>query len=662
MLKKITRLILFFPLSLAAFFLTIGLRILQLCTCFLRIFYRRLKKAKKKLLKFFSSTKIRQNNEGEQSIYAPLHIGRQKVLDKILTGEFTPSETKRDVVIDMSIVTHNSHKHLKSLFESIKKQAYPIALINLIFVDSCSTDNITVDELYFLKQKNESLFHSITILPLKKNIGFGRSHNHAFQFRKGKFFLVTNPDLVFEENAIDNIVRFALADDLSKVASWEFRQKPYEHPKYYDPITLKTFWSSGACLLINPQAFSQAGGYDKHIFMYGEDVELSYRFIDTGWDVKYCPFAVVWHYTYQGVEKFKAIQFTRSLCANGLLKLRYGNNKEILASIFQLPYLFFREAIKLRSSSTRRCFLIFFSYFIYLRSAPIFLYQRKRSARAFPFCGFDYLIARHGAFYHHYPQASDSKQPLVSIIMRTHGNQILWLRESIASVLRQTYENIELIIVEDGGSCTKSFIEEVNAKRPKIKIKYFSLPKQGRSVTGNVGLSEATGDFMMFLDSDDYLYADHVEILVQELQANTSVDIVYSLAWEVATQPGNEEKKDSCPQEFSYTLHSLYLKNFSLDALQQNNLLPIQSAMFKRSVYEKNGGFDTQIEYLEDWNLWLRYAHNCQFKQVFKLTSCYRVPYDQDVFNARTAVLKEARNLAFKSYQDFVLDKNITTT
>ncbi|MCD8542702.1 MAG: hypothetical protein LRY69_04670, partial [Gammaproteobacteria bacterium] len=101
----------------------------------------------------------------------------------------------------------------------------------------------------------------------------------------------------------------------------------------------------------------------KDIFMYGEDVELSYHFIDTGWDVKYCPFAVVWHYTYKQAGEFKPVQFVRSLSANALLKLRYGNLNSILASVFQLPYLMFREAIKFHRGSARHCFLIFFFLF-----------------------------------------------------------------------------------------------------------------------------------------------------------------------------------------------------------------------------------------------------------------------------------------------------------
>ncbi|MCD8525032.1 MAG: glycosyltransferase [Gammaproteobacteria bacterium] len=200
-------------------------------------------------------------------------------------------------------------------------------------------------------------------------------------------------------------------------------------------------------------------------------------------------------------------------------------------------------------------------------------------------------------------------------------------------------------------------MEDVISKAPHRKIKYFSLPKQGRSATGNVGLSKATGEFMMFLDSDDYLYADHIEVLAEELLANIHISVVYSLAWEVTTKLGDE--KDGAPriQDFSYTLLPTYLQEFSLYALRENNLMPIQAPIFRRSVYEKCGGFDTQLEYLEDWNLWLRYAHYFNFKQILKLTSCYRVTCDEDMFNQRAAILKKERDLALKSYEDFVSHK-----
>ena len=83
----------------------------------------------------------------------------------------------------------------------------------------------------------------------------------------------------------------AIADRDSNVASWELRQAFSEMPKYYDPVTLETNWSSHACILIKREVYEKVGGYDKNIFMYAEDVEFSYRLRSQGYvlnNTSYC--------------------------------------------------------------------------------------------------------------------------------------------------------------------------------------------------------------------------------------------------------------------------------------------------------------------------------------------------------------------------------------
>ena len=145
----------------------------------------------------------------------------------------------------------------------------------------------------------------------------------------------------FEPNSIINLVTFAQQDS-AETASWEMRQKPYEHPKYYDPKTLETTWSSSACILFRKEAIDKIGGYEKRIFMYGEDVELSYRLRDHGYKLKYYPKAVCWHYTYEEENEVKPIQFLGSTLANVYIRLRYGSIKDILKGYF----LYFRLLFK----------------------------------------------------------------------------------------------------------------------------------------------------------------------------------------------------------------------------------------------------------------------------------------------------------------------------
>ena len=84
-------------------------------------------------------------------------------------------------------------------------------------------------------------------------------------------------------------------------------------------------------------------------------------------------------------------------------------------------------------------------------------------------------------------------------------------------------------------------------------------------------------------------------------------------------------------------------RKFSAKALQKQNFLPIQSVLFKRELFNRFGGFDEDIDFLEDWNLWYRYAQAGDFLHVAKTTSMYRVPGDQVFRAARESGMEDAR-------------------
>ena len=74
---------------------------------------------------------------------------------------------------------------------------------------------------------------------------------------------------------------------------------------------------------------------------------------------------------------------------------------------------------------------------------------------------------------------------------------------------------------------------------------------------------------------------------------------------------------------------------------QKQGQLPIQAILFKRSLYEDLGGFDPELENLEDWNLWVRYSATTQFKLIPKTTSMYRTPWDIDEKSRRQVILDQ---------------------
>lgn len=544
----------------------------------------------------------------------------------LLTAEQCPR-------IDLSIVTYNSSRWIDSFVASLLALNYPKTLLSLFFVDNSSTDD-TLEKLQSGAQilRAQGIEVSIQVAP---NHGFGAGHNVAFKKGSAPYCLVTNLDLTFEADALRQVVSNAVAD-VAHAAAWELRQKPYEHPKYYDPVTGSTNWNSHACVLLRRSAIQAVGGFDETLFMYGEDVELSYRLRRAGHVLRYCPQAVVWHFTYETVAQVKPLQYTGSTFANLYLRLKYGNRWDALA----VPLLGLRLLMASQAYPGSRL-AVLRNLLRLLTLVPKTLWARKTSSIQFPFREWDYEMIRDGAFIE--LEATPNVTPLVSIITRTYRGRELYLRQAILSVARQTYPNIEHIIVEDGGESMQILIDEMQPALPRA-ISYFGLSKCGRSATGNHGLRQANGRWCLFLDDDDLLFADHVEVLVNTMLTETQSRAAYTLAWEVPTD--SSQLAQGRYSEMTYQVPPPLRQVFDYEVLRHHNFMPIQSVLFERSLYLERGGFDEDMDALEDWTLWVRYAHKNQFTYVPKLTSLFRVPENAEQTRQRSEIFAAAYPLA----------------
>ncbi len=386
-------------------------------------------------------------------------------------------------LLDVSLVTYNSSKWLPQFFASLLAQGYPTARIRVLAVDHGSQDD-SFERLQEFSREHGAQFAEV-VVTRQPNRGFGAGHNANMRTAAADYFLVTNVDLEFEHDTLVRLVEAATAS-ASDVASWECRQKPFEHPKNYNPATLETSWCSSACVLLRTEALRQVGGYDEKLFMYGEDVDLSYRLRDRGHRLQYCPRAVCWHYGHAPGEA-RATEFLGISLANLLLRLRFGGLRDRLC--IPLVYLS-RWWIVLYRPSFAWGLLALVPKFFW--QAPAFVRSRRTSRQAFPFRGVGYEIARDRTPIAQQKVAS-AAQPLVSIVIRTYAGRLGFLREAVQSVLNQTYPRIELIVVEDGETrFAESFIEACTQKS-SLAIRYLTTPKRGRCRSGNAGLRSAGG-------------------------------------------------------------------------------------------------------------------------------------------------------------------------
>lgn len=532
--------------------------------------------------------------------------------------------------LDLSIVTYNSQRWIESFISSLLSQKMPCKQISLLWRDNGSSDS-TLEILDRLQKQFGNCFAHFEINN-GDNIGFGRGHNSNLPHVQSDYVLVTNVDIEFESDTLTTLIEAASTDSLD-TAAWECRQKPFEHPKDYHPVTGETLWNSSACVLFRTSALRALGGYEPLLFMYGEDVELSYRLRDNGYGLRYIPQATVWHYTYELAAEVKPLQFLGSTLANILLRCRYGTWKEIFTGfamyigLFLVPPQFPGQRKQLLANVLRLTILV-----------PRFLASRRQSQAQFPFRLWDYAIAREGAFYAYPKQVFPlADLPIASVLVRTMPGRAGKLKEAIASIIGQTYQPIELVIVEDGGSTAQAFCNQLRLAERFSDVKYLPLEKCGRCKAGNAALAAATGKLLCFLDDDDLFYADHLEVLVGEWLSDPTLGAVYGLAFQVDTEIISDE-----PWIYRDKLHSLiYRQPFNRGLLWHHNYLPIQTVLFQRRLYEELGGFDPELDNLEDWNLWVRYSLKNNFRMVKKITSLYRVPYANNDAIQRQQVLDD---------------------
>jgi len=518
--------------------------------------------------------------------------------------------------VDVSIVTFRPDLALLgTLFESVAEQLGDLDAALYVHDNSPEQDTTArIDALPALWEPER--FTSIQIYRSQANVGFGRGHNANAARGKAPYLLVLNQDCIVEPDVVQPLLALAEAD-AADVAAWELRQIPYEHPKAYDPVTLDTPWVSGAATLLRRSAFEAVGGFEPRIFMYGEDVDLSWRLRAAGQRLRYVPRLAVVHRTYDRPAQVKPLQVLGGVQTNLCLRARFGGVRNTIKGLVMLC----AEIAAPQSFAGRRAGLVN-ALLRFLRSWPYFLSTRVRPTAAFVpiFHGWGYEVRRDGAFvpFRSRRESPRRPEPMVSILIRTVDRGAS-LAQALETVAQQTWRNVEAIVVEDGPPRSQAVVESF---RDRLDVRYHATgTKVGRARAGNIALEMARGQWLNFLDDDDVLFADHVEALLDGALA-AKAQGAYALAWETRCEVIDRDR--GVVREVAH--ETRHRQPFDRLTLWHHNYLPIQAVLFHRSLYERYGGLAEDMDQLEDWNLWTRYTLENDFVLVEKTTSKYRVP------------------------------------
>jgi len=200
--------------------------------------------------------------------------------------------------------------------------------------------------------------------------------------------------------------------------------------------------------------------------------------------------------------------------------------------------------------------------------------------------------------------------PKVSVIIPAY-NAMAYLPEALESVLRQTFTDFEVLLIDDGSS---DEIRQWAAGITEARVKLISQENQGVSAARNIGIAKAQGEYIAFLDADDIWEPTKLEKQVRLLESNPAVGLVDT--WVVLA---NEQCKATNKIWISKAEGNVWKQ------LAEENLLTCGSTpMVRRCCFETVGVFDRNLSIAEDWDMWLRIATHYSFAVVKEPLVRYR--------------------------------------
>lgn len=237
--------------------------------------------------------------------------------------------------------------------------------------------------------------------------------------------------------------------------------------------------------------------------------------------------------------------------------------------------------------------------------------------------------------------------PMVSVIVPTYNRPVL-LAKSLKSILNQTYQNFEIIVVNDGGSDVENIIADLNSNRNIIYTAH-ALNK-GLAAARNTAIKMAKGKYIAYLDDDDIYYPEHLEELCTFLE-NTDYKVAYTEAYR-AYQKKVNGKYVVTERITPYTV------DLDRDQLLVCNLFPVLCVMHEKSCLDEIGYFDESLPTHEDWDLWIRMSRKFEFFHIKKVTAEVTWRTDGTTMTSRKrADFLRIPEIIYKKYEKYAINK-----
>jgi len=226
--------------------------------------------------------------------------------------------------------------------------------------------------------------------------------------------------------------------------------------------------------------------------------------------------------------------------------------------------------------------------------------------------------------------------PKVSVVIPSY-NSAKYITETIESILTSTYQDYEIVIVDDGSTDnTKKIVEDL--KKRSDKIQYLYQTNKGLPAARNCGIKSAKGEYILPLDADDRISANYMDEAVQVLEQNNDIKIVYCEAEFFGDRTGKWE-----------------LPPFSLKTISRKNII-FACSFYRKKDWKKAGGYSEEMTWgWEDWEFWLSILEHGGTAHQLPITGFY---YRIHASSLRQGFNKEKKKKTIdfvnKKHQDFI--------
>lgn len=549
---------------------------------------------------------------------AMLQQGQMSALKFFLEDLFKRSSVAKHETLSVVVCTRNRAAQLANCIRQIL--ACTDQDFELIIVDNAPDDDAT-------KMVVAQFPHVRYVLEPRKGLDIAR--NTGAQAASGEIIAYTDDDVLVPENWISQLreafhhpqvmaVTGLVVPHVLKTKAQYIFEHNWGFNKGYLPVLFDRdyffaklpygvpVWDigAGANMAFRKAAFQLAGYFDERLDVGASgcsgDSEMWYRILAEGWSCYYDPALYVFHEHRDTIESLskQLFSYMRGQVSSLLVQHeRYGHEGNLKRVFKYIPEYYLKRIWKLLTLQVRENPWLFWQEIRGAYSGWRFFQENKGRRQSDPLL----LPAQLGK------PAEVKSDTLVSVIIPCY-NQGRFLQCAIDSVLAQTYPHIEIIVVNDG---SVDHTADICAAYPQVK--YVSIPNSGVSIARNIGVAHSSGDYLVFLDADDILYENAIELNLYFFTYYRDAVMVCG-GYTPMNENGEDVGNHVCQTKSA---------NFFQDLLM-GNFIGLQSVVMYRRALFFTFAYDTQLAGSEDYDLHLRIAQHYPVYQHDRLIAKYR--------------------------------------